>query len=313
MPEILCIGNASYDIYFVVDGYPKEDLKYSTEVFLESPGGPGANACYLLGSWGVSSGFAGLVGDDPYGYIIAEEFRSVDSDVGLMEIRSGYHTPLSCVIVNRENGSRTIVNRRKPEVNIRFSREGLAGYAPQFLFFDGHEHEMSLAALELFPDAVSVLDSGSLRPAAEDLGGRVDYFVCSEKFALEYTGLESLNDPDAWNRALDDIYNLNGKNVAITLGGRGLIFQGDGENTERMRMPAFAVDPVDSTGAGDIFHGAFLYTLHRGDGFREALRFSSAVSAVSVTRRGGRRSIPRPEEVASFLAEREGEASPVRL
>ena len=302
---MLCIGNASYDIYFAVRGYPEENLKYATDLFLESPGGPASNACYLLGSWGVSSGFAGLVGDDPYGSAVAGEFRSVGADIGLMEIRSGHHTPLSCVIVNTENGSRTIINRRSSEASIRFSREELAGADPAFLFFDGHEHEMSLAALELFPRAVSVLDSGSLRPSAEDLAARVDYFICSEKFALEYTGLESLDRPGAARRALRSLKDLNGKYVGITLGSRGLVFQGTGD---MMRMPGFAVDSVDSTGAGDIFHGAFLYALRRGDGFRDALRFSSAVSAVSVTKRGGRRSIPRPGEAAAFLEERTGEA-----
>jgi sugar/nucleoside kinase (ribokinase family) len=310
MPDILCIGNASYDIYFTVEGYPEENLKYATDIFLESPGGPASNACYLLGSWGISSGFAGLVGDDSYGYVIADEFRSVGSRVDFMEVRSGHHTPLSCVIVNTETGSRTIINRRNSEARIRFSREDLVRAAPRFLLFDGHEHEMSLAALELFPGAISVLDSGSLRPSAVDLAGRVDYFVGSEKFALEYTGLESLSGPESWSRALDALEELNGKHVGITLGSRGLIYAGDGE---RMYMPGFSVDSVDSTGAGDIFHGAFLYALHRGDGFQEALRFSSAVSAVSVTRQGGRRSIPRPEEASAFLAERAGEAETIPL
>ncbi|MFW5747385.1 MAG: carbohydrate kinase family protein [bacterium] len=305
MPDILCIGNGSYDIYFVVEEYPVENLKYATDVFLESPGGPAANACYLLGFWGISSGFAGLVGDDSYGYSVAEEFRSVGSDIVLMEIRAGHHTPLSCVIVNTANGSRTIINRRSSDASIRFSREELSRAAPKFLLFDGHEHEMSLTALDLFPDAVSVLDSGSVRPAAVDLAGRVDYFVGSEKFALEYTGLDALNDPGSWIKALDALLDLNGKSVGITLGGRGLIYA---ENGEKMHMSGFAVNPVDSTGAGDIFHGAFIYALHRGDGFREALRFSSAVSAISVTRRGGRRSIPGPEEVAAFLAQRTDEA-----
>src|SRR5580698_6735060 len=107
--DVLCIGHAAYDVSMFVDEFPLENSKRETHTLLEAGGGPAANAAYLLSLWGSSCAFAGLVGDDDYGRRIRKEFEAAGTDVSLLELRSGYQTPLSFILVNRQNGSRTIV------------------------------------------------------------------------------------------------------------------------------------------------------------------------------------------------------------
>lgn len=110
--DVLCIGHATCDMSVFVDGYPHENSKCETQELLEACGGPAANAAYLLSSWGLRCAFAGLVGDDVYGRRIRDEFQSAGTDVSLLELREGHAPPLSLILINKRNGSRTIVNRK---------------------------------------------------------------------------------------------------------------------------------------------------------------------------------------------------------
>src|SRR5215471_5810391 len=112
--EVLCIGQATVDVITFVESFPAENSKCEIRDLIESGGGPAANVAYLLSSWGVCCAFAGVVGDDRFGYQIQQEFSSVGTDLSLLETRPGYKTPLSVIVVNEQNGSRTIINRKAP-------------------------------------------------------------------------------------------------------------------------------------------------------------------------------------------------------
>src|ERR1700679_1430425 len=110
--DVLCIGHAAYDVSMFVDEFPAENSKRETHALLQSGGGPAANAACLLSSWGSHCAFAGLVGDDDYGRRIRAEFEAAGTEISLLELRPAYDTPLSFILVNQKNGSRTIVNRK---------------------------------------------------------------------------------------------------------------------------------------------------------------------------------------------------------
>src|SRR5580765_2129927 len=112
--EVLCVGHAAFDVCLFVKDFPLENSKSEIHDLEESGGGPAANAAYLLSSWGISSAFAGVIGDDRYGMQVQREFQSVGTNISLLEIRRGHSTPFSIIIVNRQNGSRTIINRKAP-------------------------------------------------------------------------------------------------------------------------------------------------------------------------------------------------------
>src|SRR5579872_5491812 len=112
--DFLCVGHASYDLSLSVAGFPLENSKSETSQMLESGGGPTANAAYLLALWGARCAFAGLIGDDHYGRRIVAEFESAGVDCSLLELRAKHATPVSFIVVNQQNGSRTIINRKIP-------------------------------------------------------------------------------------------------------------------------------------------------------------------------------------------------------
>lgn len=296
--EVLCVGHASYDLVVPLPHFPRENAKYVVESVAESGGGPAANAAWLLSSWGANCAFAGVLGEDPDGDRILDEFRQIGTDTSLLKRLAGHPTPLSLIVVNQTSGSRTIVNRRQPAPpgSLDLSK---ASFAPRVLLFDGHELDASLAALERWPDATSILDAGSVRTGTLELAGRVDYLVSSETFSAEAS---EVGDMESEAHQRDAIRNLRARFdtcVAVTLGERGVVWDfGAGYQS----LPAFPAKVVDTTGAGDIFHGAFAFALLRGQAPAEALRFASLTAALSVSRPGGRASIPTREQVEEALS-----------
>jgi len=183
--------------------------------------------------------------------------------------------------------------------------EVLHGLAPRLLLFDGHQPEASLQALELFPAARTLLDAGSRRSGTELLAPRVEFLVPSETFAQAMTGVADLDTPEDRRRCLDRLHALNRREVAVTLGERGVAYL---EGGQARHLPAFPVRAVDSTGAGDIFHGAFAYGVLQGWALAELVRFAAMAAALSVTRSGARASIPALAEVRAALSARSASA-----
>jgi sugar/nucleoside kinase (ribokinase family) len=107
-----------------------------------------------------------------------------------------------------------------------------------------------------------------------------------------------LESPEHQARAMAALYACNGNPVVITRGERGMLY-GAGDSLEQ--LPAVPVQAVDTTAAGDIFHGAFAYGVLRGLSDHETLRLAAATAALSVTVRGGRTSIPALSEVEELL------------
>ena len=297
--EVLCVGHAAYDRCVYVESFPIENSKCETHELVESCGGPAANAAWLLSAWGLATGFAGLVGEDLYGGHIRDEFIAVGTDVSLLELRPGHATPLSTLIVNQENASRTIINRKLPGAFLQLDAPMLAGMSPRFLLHDGHELAASLTAMSLFPDALSVLDAGSWREGTATLAGRVHILAASERFALQATGLKSLRNQEEQRDCIARLRDQFATRTLVTLGERGLIYD-DGEGFQS--LPAFAAEAVDTTAAGDLFHGALVYALAQQKSWVESLRFASMAASLSVRKKGGRSSAPALTEVEEALA-----------
>jgi sulfofructose kinase len=292
----LCVGHAAWDLCMFVDAYPAENSKTETQLLIESGGGPAANAAWLLGHWGVPTAFAALVGQDDYGGKTVNELEDAGVDCRLVEHRTKHATPLSFIIVNRNTGSRTVVNRKVPSAGLRLTRPSLQGLDPQLLLFDGHELDASLAAMEAFPSAVTVLDAGSLREGTAALAPKVSYLICSERFAAQVTGEADVlaHQPDCLRRLRELYSNV----VVVTLGANGAIF---GTGDSQGHLPALSVEARDTTAAGDIFHGAFAYALLKRLTLRKALQLAAVAAGLSVQRQGGRPSVPQLKAVLERL------------
>jgi sulfofructose kinase len=297
--DVLCIGLAGYDLVFPLPEFPREDGKYEAGALYASGGGPAANAAYLLSRWGAACGLACVLGRDAWGDRVRAEFKAAGTDLRFSRVGPGDATPLSSIWVNRANGSRTIVNHRArgEPLHIDLTDAG-SRLEPKLLLMDGHEPEASLEAMDAWPRAVTVLDAGSRRRGTEMLASEVDYLVASAHFASAMTDVSPLGSRNEREECLRRLLALNGRQVAVTLGEKGLIYLDQGREGRRLSsLAAPRVQALDTTGAGDIFHGAFAHGLVAGKPFAEALRFAAAAAALSVTRPGGRGSIPELAEV----------------
>lgn len=301
MIEALCIGHAAWDISVWVPEFPQENSKSEVRTLIECSGGPAANAACLLAKWGVLTGFLGAVGADEAGRRVRQSLEQFSVNTAGVHAVESWPTPVSIVLVSESNGSRTIVNRslgsaQHPPLSIQAYQHE----SPRLLLLDGHELPASLEAMERWPEAIALLDAGSLREGTRVLAGKVQHLVASERFARQLTGLPELKSDVDRETAIGALHSLTGNDVAITLGEDGVI-AGNPENWRH--LPAVKVRAVaDTTGAGDIFHGALAYHFLRSTNPQltdEALQFAALAAAHSVEKRGSSTSIPEFDEMHS--------------
>lgn len=290
--KVLCIGHTAYDITVLTDGYPKENVKYRVEKRIDCGGGPASNAAYLLGKWGIKTYIASVVGNDIYGKRIKKEFTDVGVDTTYLELSNKYKTTSSFIIVNKKNASRTVFTYRNPQMRINDMDININ---PDYILVDAQELELSLKMIKKYPKAITILDAGRAKYANIKLGKIVDYLVTSRNFAEDFTGMKiDIND----NNSLNNVYNSLEKDfkghIVITLEEHGCLYKEDGIVK---LMPGYKVIAKDTTGAGDIFHGAFVYALINKYNYADVMRISNIAGALSVREIGGRYSVPDLKEV----------------
>lgn len=282
--DVLCVGHASYDLVFSVPHHPGGDEKMVADSFISCGGGPAANAAVMVARLGLKSAFVGYLGHDLYGEMHRQEL--IDNKVAVDKVVRGTSpTPLSTVLV-KPDGKRALINYKGHTKPLLEDAVDFSAIKAKVILFDGHEPHLSkpLARLAKAQGIPTVLDAGSVHEGTLALMGMVDYLVCSEKFALQLAGDKST--------ALSRLAEIS-PNVVITLGERGLIWQ-QGEN--RGNLPAFSVNAVDTTGAGDAFHGAFAAAVALGIAWDEVLRYASAAGALCCTKTGARLGLPTYQE-----------------
>ncbi|MCX7106903.1 MAG: PfkB family carbohydrate kinase [Methylococcales bacterium] len=278
--DVLCVGHASYDLVFSVDHHPTADEKIVAEDFLGCGGGPTANAAVTVARLGFKSAFAGYLGQDIYGEKHYQELLESGVNTSLI-VRGTSPTPLSTIIV-KPNGNRALINYKGKTQTLPCQAIDFSSVRAKVVLFDGHEPHISLPLLkQLQQQSIpTVLDAGSVHEGTAALMSEVDYLVCSEKFAVQFAGNVVT--------ALARLAQLS-KTVVITLGERGLTWQ---RGQDSGNLPAFKVNAIDTTGAGDAFHGAFAAAVASELTWNEVLHYASAAGALCCTKIGARTGIP---------------------
>ncbi|MDY2777058.1 MAG: PfkB family carbohydrate kinase [Collinsella sp.] len=296
--SIFCVGQAAFDITAPYTGPLVANQKYRVLSPSYCPGAPALNAACLCARWGAEVELVARIGDDAYGKRLKETLTSCGVGMDHLLVGEDVSTSYSFIAVDDASGERTIFNvPSQGDVVL----PPLPSDSPSVILSDGHEAEASLKIMEAFPHAYSIIDAGTYRESTYTVAREVDCIICSEDFARQYTG-RVLHDPDDLLEAdslLKDIERVNGGVAVITLGDRGLIYR-DAQGRP-IHMLAFPVEVVDTTGAGDIFHGAAAYGLERGWDLPTVLRVSSMASAISVGTMGSYSSIPELEVVLELL------------
>lgn len=290
------LGQVCVDYVGRLPGYPAEDSKTELEELFTSCGGPAATALVTLARSGVSTSFLGSISDDPFGVQIVETLEKEDVDASCLKITPGYTSQFAFIAVTRGEGKRTIFWSRSSAPELTPEDVSLDRFPDaRILHLDGlmldAGKEAALQARQR--DMTVVMDAGTLREGSLDLVKRVDVLVASETFAEPLAGAGGSVQP-----ALETLMDMGPREVVITLGARGSIgLDGHG----MVRQAAFPVTSRDTTGAGDVYHGAYIYGLLQGWPMARCMAYASAAAALKCMNGGGWRGIPGIEAIQDFV------------
>lgn len=294
--KILCIGHSSWDMTVPVDDYPVENTKYRFSEKYSAGGGPASNAAYLLGKWGIETVIATTIGSDDFGTKIKKEFQDIKVNTEYIETNYEKETSFSFILINKKNGSRTVFNVATEHPALKKLNYD---FTPDIIFTDGHDYGATQNAISKYQNAISVIDAGRITPELLELCKYIKYIVCSKGFAETVTGMKfDFNNPQSLVNIYTKLQNkYPNSNLTITLEEHGCLYT---SGNEIKIMPGLKLTPVDTTGAGDIFHGAFTYGLANGFDMDKIVTFANIAAGLSVTKMGSRLTIPSLSEVMDY-------------
>jgi sulfofructose kinase len=275
------------DINFNAAHHPTADEKLRATNMHTCGGGPAANAAVTIARLGGSARFSGYLGNDAFGDAHLREFASngVHAD-GLH--RGDAPTPVAAVTI-KPNGERSIIDYRAPSALAAEDTISLTKFPAKVLLIDGHQPLLSLALIEEARalGIPSILDAGSINDGTQLLYNKVDYLITSAKFAKHFSGED---DPRTALATLDGAAPL----IACTWGADGVYWQ---DEYGQHHTPAFDIEAVDTTGAGDAFHGAFALGIAEGLKTKQNMRRACATGALTCLKAGARSALPTRKAV----------------
>jgi ribokinase len=292
--DVIGLGVATLDHIGVAGAEPLLGAKQPLAGWIEAGGGPVATALVALARLGGRGCLVSTVGDDSYGpRIVAGLQEEGVSTEGVVVRPGGSH--VAFVLAEPGSGRRTIWWHHDRAVIEGFVPSRELVQSARALLLDTHLSEAGALAASWMHErgGLVMIDAERHTDAALSLLPLCDYIVASERFGRAASGEE---DPALAALALQRRY---GRIVVITAGERGSWCAAPGE---QFHTPAFPIHAVDTTGAGDVFHGGLLYALLQGRNLRAALRFASATAALKCRAPGGRAGIPNLAEVEALLA-----------
>lgn len=295
--KILFIGHGYTDVTFITDYLPTGDEKHIGQDYAFGVGGNAVVAGFTLAKLGRNKGIGAdmilQIADDWLSKIIMQKAAKAGISV---YSRAVARSSLSLILPNDEK--RAIVRCRDTEYLEPFPKVDISDY--KAIHLDGHQPEAALyyAKLAREKGVLTSLDGGSYeREGIDELLNYIDAPVVSERFC------EQLNKSP--EDTLTFLLEKGAKVASVTLGSEGLIYQEDGDKTHKT-MPPLHVEHdkiIDSTGAGDIFHGAYLYSWLRKPiyGWEHHFMFARAASSLAIQKLGTEASIPTRKEILELM------------
>lgn len=296
--SIVGLGLACLDILIRTEQLPTWDGGVSLSALAVEGGGPVATAVVAAQRLGVSSGFIGAFGNDRLGAIKLQTLLENGVDVSRSVFRD-LESQVVLVCVHEKTGERIFsgVHGLSSQLDCAELDKDYITQA-EFLHLDGFHAQAAIQAAKWMKSAGKkvMLDGsatrGPISPEMIELVNLANFLICGHGFGPALTGKD-----DVWE-AGREIHTLGPEVVIQTEGNHGcyVVTRGD-----HFHIPAFEVPVIDTTGAGDVFHGAFMVGLLRGWDVRTTTIFSSAVAAMKCRQISGRKGIPAFDEVINFL------------
>ena len=294
--DVVGVGLNATDTLILLPRFPPYGGKVPFEREILSPGGQVASAMVTCAKLGLRSKYIGTLGDDERGVVQLESLKASGVNLDHIEIRANCPNQSAYILVDQTTGERTVLWHRDDCLRIdpaSLTPENIG--CARLLHIDGHDTDAVFRAAEIARrrQIPVTVDVDTIYPGFEHVLPNVDYLVASSDFPSRWTG-----EPDPF-RALTMIQDEYGMRVAaMTLGANGALARVDGRF---LYSPGFVVHCVDTTGAGDVFHGAFCYSVIESMPLRDALEFSNAMAALNCTASGARGHIADLEEAQAFM------------
>ena len=295
--DAIALGLNAIDHLIVVPHYPGFNSKVPLISHTLAPGGQCATAMVALARLGMKTSYIGKIGSDDFGRL---QMRSLESEgvhtAGVIEVE-GADSQIAFIVVDQPSGERTVIWHRDPRLMIEPAEvDRHAVTSGRALLLDAHNVAASITAARFARAAgiPTVLDIDTIYPGSDELLPLIDFLISSTSFPLRMT-----DEPDL-RHALKKLKETTGSLfVAAPLGRDGVLAYFNGEY---INSPAFTVDCRDTTGAGDAFHGGFIYGLLAGLSVEETLRFANAVAGLKCRAIGARTALPTLTEVNALLS-----------
>ncbi len=295
--DILGFGAVAVDDLLYVDEFPRPDQKMHVLKRERQGGGNTGTALVAAARLGARCAYVGRLGDDELSRSAIQNFRREGIDTQHVARRPDGRPFHSTIIVDQKQHTRTILA----------SLDGVAGADPSLpdprlirearvLLIDHHGIEGTLRAVRLAREAkVAVVADFERDPGwpFTELLAQVDHLIVSEQFAAELSGEK---DPALAARRL---WTEDRSAVVVTCGASGCWYSANGANV--VHHAAFPVPVVDTTGCGDVFHGAYAAALAKGADLPSRIAIASATAALKATQPGGQAGCPTWPQVDRFL------------
>jgi len=294
--DVVGVGLNATDTVLMVPRFPAYGGKAPFTREFCSVGGQVATAIVTCARLGLRAKYIGSVGDDERGRIQMDSLRASGINVEHVQQRANCANQSAYIVVDESTGERTIFWNRPDCLAIspaQITPDQIT--CARLLHIDGHdtpavEHAARIARGRSIPVTVDV---DTIYAGFDRVMPLVDYLISSAEFPARWTGIE---DPCT---ALIAIQRVSGMRVAaMTLGAHGALAYSEGRFHY---SPAFVVNCIDTTGAGDVFHGAFCYAVLQQMPIADALEFSNAMAALNCTAPGARGRIANAEEARAFM------------
>jgi len=301
MPNVLVVGSANVDFTVAAARLPSPGETVTNGTLLVNHGGKGANQAVAAGRLGADVRFIGCVGRDPSGDAIRVALAAEGVGVDGLAVTEEAATGTALIAVDAAGRNQIVV---APGANRALAVAQVESRARDFAWAD-----VVLCQLEIPPacvaaslalarahHAVTILNPAPVPDQRLEVLGLVDYLTPNEGEAARLSGIKVSTPGDAVEAA-QVLRGAGAGTVVVTLGENGALAIGESTLT----VPALAVTVVDTTAAGDAFNAGLGVALGEGRALPEALRFATAVAALTCTRRGAQSSLPHRVEVDAIL------------
>jgi sulfofructose kinase len=298
--DLVGVGLNATDTLLILPKFPAYAGKVPFESEILSPGGQVASAVVTVAKLGLKTKYIGTVGDDERGRVQMESLLGSGINLDDVIVRQNCPNQTAYILIDRTTGERTVLWSRPDCLRLEPSAitpEKIT--CARMLHIDGHDTPAVARAAEIARqnNIPVTVDVDTIYHGFDRVLPNIDYLVASSEFPVQWT-----NEPDPFKalQMIQDEYHI--RCAAMTLGAHGALALIGGKF---VYSPAFVVNCVDTTGAGDIFHGAFCYSLLQGMEIGDALEFSNAMAALNCTALGARGGIAGVEKAKALIARAE--------